>query len=82
MRLKLTVSVGDSGDDTNGGEGPNDDGNGSDNDSNSSDDNGDDTSSSTIPTFSENVGIVPDMSGKEPVDYYRPSSQTTSLTRC
>ena len=24
-----------------------------------------------IPTFSENVGVVPDMSGKEPVDYYR-----------
>ena len=23
------------------------------------------------PTFSENVGVVPDMSGKEPVDYYR-----------
>ena len=23
-----------------------------------------------IPTFSENVGVVPDMSGKEPVDYY------------
>ena len=59
------------GDGTDGGEGPNDDGNGNDNDSNSSDDDGDDSNSSTIPTFSENVGVVPDMSGKEPVDYYR-----------
>ena len=64
-------SVGDGGDGTDGGEGPNDDGNGNDNDSNSSDDDGDDSNSSTIPTFSENVGVVPDMSGKEPVDYYR-----------
>ena len=29
------------------------------------------SSSSVIPTFSENVGVVLDMSGKEPVDYYR-----------
>ena len=64
-------SVGDGGDGTDGGEGPNDDGNGNDNDSNSSNDDGDDSNSSTIPTFSENVGVVPDMSGKEPVDYYR-----------
>ena len=64
-------SVGDGGDGTDGGEGPNDDGNGNDNDSNSSDDDGDDSNSSTIPTFSKNVGVVPDMSGKEPVDYYR-----------
>ena len=61
-------SVGDGGDGTDGGEGPNDDGNGNNNDSNSSDDDGDDSNSSTIPTFS---GVVPDMSGKEPVDYYR-----------
>ena len=69
-------SVGDGDDGTDGGEGTddngnrsNDDSNGSDDDSNSSDDSGDDSSSSMIPTFSKNIGV--DMSGKEPVDYYR-----------
>ena len=52
-----------------GGDGIYDNGNGSNDYGNSSDINGDDSSSSMIPTFSENVGVVPDMSGKEPVDY-------------
>ena len=79
-----SCSVGDGGDGTNGGDssqdngngtnddgnGTNDDGNGTNDDSNGSDDDGDDSSSSVIPTFPENVGAVPDMSGKEPVDYY------------
>ena len=42
-------------------------------DGNSSDHGGDDSSrsKSMIPIFSENVGVVPDMSGKKPVGYYR-----------
>ena len=32
---------------------------------------GGDGSSSVIQTFSEKVGVVPDMSEKEPVDYYQ-----------
>ena len=49
------------------------DGSCSNDDGNSSDHGGDDSSRSKImiPTFSENVGVVLDMSAKKPVDYYR-----------
>ena len=58
----------DGGDDSGGGSGDNGEG------SDGSLDDGEgrasgDGSSSVIPTFSEKVGVVPDMSEKEPVDY-------------
>ena len=71
-------SVGDGVDGTNGGDSSQDNGNGINDDDIGSNDDGDDSdddvnnrSSSMIPTFSENVGVVLDMSGKEPVHYYR-----------
>ena len=29
------------------------------------------TNTNGLPVFAENVGVIPDMTGKEPVDYYR-----------
>ena len=74
-------SVGDGVDGTNGRDSSQDNGNGTNDDDIGNNDDGDDgddgdddvdnRSSSVIPTFFENVGVVLDMSGKEPVDYYR-----------
>ena len=66
-------SVGDGDSTNNNGNSRNNDGSGSNDDGNSSDHGADDSSrsKSMIPVFSENVVVVPDMSGKKPVDYYR-----------
>ena len=57
-----SAGSGVSSDDDGGGDSSNDNGDGD----SSSDDGG-----GSIPTFAEKVGVVPDMSGKEPVDYYQ-----------
>ena len=66
-------SVGDSDATNDNGNSRNNDGSGSNDDGNSTDHGGDDSSrsKSMIPIFSEDVGVVPDMSGKKPVDYYQ-----------
>ena len=66
-------SVADCDSTSDNGNSRNNDGSCSNDDGNSSDHGGDDSSRSKImiPIFSENVGVVPDMSAKKPVDYYR-----------